>query len=158
MLVSLSMCLPVFVLDIALGSTAKAAGSSSAFHAIDHGLVLSLCEAAHAHGVQHVSLVSSLGANVHASNQYLRTKGQVTARSHAICPCHVMSCATGAAIMMDFCMCAAVGCCCFVLARTFDAMCSLSPHVYIRASLLDRRRYQGLALRSVQHLSSVHTR
>ena len=70
--------------DIALGTTQRSAGSASAFYGVDYEIVLRVCKQAHAAGVKHVSLVSSLGANVHSHNFYLRTKGQVL--HHNMCP------------------------------------------------------------------------
>jgi uncharacterized protein YbjT (DUF2867 family) len=69
-------------LDIALcslGTTRRAAGSKTAFRAVDHDAVLAFARAAVAKGARRFVLVSSAGASVRASNFYLRVKGEVEA-------------------------------------------------------------------------------
>lgn len=61
----------------ALGTTRKAAGSPAAFRSVDHDLVISSARAAHEAGLDHLILVSSVGADAASSNLYLRTKGEV---------------------------------------------------------------------------------
>lgn len=60
-----------------LGSTIKKAGSKERFAAIDHGYPLGLARMAVENGTRQMILVSSVGANVGASNHYLRTKGRL---------------------------------------------------------------------------------
>jgi uncharacterized protein YbjT (DUF2867 family) len=59
----------------ALGTTHRKAGSSAAFRAVDHDLVLELARAARAAGVRNFVQVSSIGADPYAKNNYLRVKG-----------------------------------------------------------------------------------
>lgn len=59
----------------ALGTTRRAAGSLPAFIAIDHALVLELAQAARLAGARQAVLVSSVGADPHSRNDYLRVKG-----------------------------------------------------------------------------------
>lgn len=62
----------------ALGTTWRAAGEDEdAFRAIDHDLVLTLARAAKEAGAENFVLVSSAGANAHATTFYLRVKGEV---------------------------------------------------------------------------------
>jgi uncharacterized protein YbjT (DUF2867 family) len=61
----------------ALGTTRKAAGSDEAFAAVDRDLVLRIARAAHAVGVRHAVVVSSVGADRSSKNLYLRTKGEM---------------------------------------------------------------------------------
>jgi uncharacterized protein YbjT (DUF2867 family) len=60
-----------------LGSTIKKAGSKEAFHRIDHGYPLAVARLARAHGTRGFALTSSTGADPHARNFYLRTKGEL---------------------------------------------------------------------------------
>lgn len=60
----------------ALGTTHRKAGSSAAFRAVDHDLVLALARAAKEAGVRHFVQVSSVGADPYAKNNYLRVKGE----------------------------------------------------------------------------------
>ena len=67
-------------LDVAistLGSTRKAAGSWSAFEAVDRTAVLAFAAAARKAGARHLLLVSSTGADASSRNAYLRLKGEV---------------------------------------------------------------------------------
>jgi uncharacterized protein YbjT (DUF2867 family) len=59
-----------------LGSTMKNAGSKEAFYKIDFDMVASAAKNAEGKAQQFL-MVSSLGANPHSSNFYLRTKGEV---------------------------------------------------------------------------------
>lgn len=61
----------------ALGTTIAAAGSQSAFSAVDHDLVIAAATAARAAGTRHMISVSSVGASGASSNFYLATKGRV---------------------------------------------------------------------------------
>jgi uncharacterized protein YbjT (DUF2867 family) len=60
-----------------LGTTLRAAGSTTAFRAVDHDLVIAYARAALALGAERFVLVSSVGANARARNLYLRVKGEV---------------------------------------------------------------------------------
>lgn len=59
-----------------LGTTMKRAGSKPAFRAVDHDAVIAFARAAHARGVRHFVLVSSIGADARSRSFYLRTKGE----------------------------------------------------------------------------------
>lgn len=59
-----------------LGTTLKAAGSRTAFEAVDLDLVLRLGRIARTLGASHAVLVSSLGADAKSSNFYLAVKGR----------------------------------------------------------------------------------
>jgi uncharacterized protein YbjT (DUF2867 family) len=61
----------------ALGTTRRAAGSLQAFIDTDHGLVLQVAQAARAAGARQAVLVSSVGADPGARNDYLRVKGEL---------------------------------------------------------------------------------
>lgn len=64
------------VLVCALGTTWRKSGrDEAAFRAVDHDLVLATANAAHAHGVERMIAVSSVGADTKSRNFYLRTKG-----------------------------------------------------------------------------------
>jgi uncharacterized protein YbjT (DUF2867 family) len=64
----------------ALGTTWKKAGQdAAAFRAVDHDLVLASAEAALQAGVKNLVVVSAAGADRHAKNRYMRTKGEVEA-------------------------------------------------------------------------------
>lgn len=66
------------VLACALGTTrAKVGGDEAAFRAVDHDLVLRCGEAAREAGINHMVLVSSVGADSASKNLYLRTKGEI---------------------------------------------------------------------------------
>ena len=60
----------------ALGTTWRAAGSEQAFRAVDQRMVTDFARAAHAAGVGHMILVSSVGADPEARAFYLRVKGE----------------------------------------------------------------------------------
>jgi len=65
------------VVFCALGTTIKKAGSQEAFRRVDFGYVKAIADAVHAAGAQQFVLVSSVGADPHSSNFYLRVKGEV---------------------------------------------------------------------------------
>lgn len=66
------------VLVCALGTTRKnVGGDEAAFRAVDLDLVLSCGRAAKAAGIDHMIVVSSVGADSMASNFYLKTKGDM---------------------------------------------------------------------------------
>lgn len=61
----------------ALGTTWKKAGrDEAAFRAVDHDPVLELARAARTHGVERFVSVSSVGADPHSDNFYLKVKGE----------------------------------------------------------------------------------
>lgn len=61
----------------ALGTTWKKAGrDEAAFRAVDQDLVLEVARAAKAHGVERFVSVSSVGADPHTDNFYLKVKGE----------------------------------------------------------------------------------
>ncbi|HUD28084.1 MAG TPA: NAD(P)H-binding protein [Novosphingobium sp.] len=64
------------VLVCALGTTIRAAGSQEQFRAIDHDLVRFAAEAARDEGIEHMIVVSSVGAEKGAKNFYLSVKGE----------------------------------------------------------------------------------
>lgn len=65
------------VLVCALGTTRRKAGmDESAFRAVDHDLVLGCARAAKAAGIDHMIVVSSVGADPASRNFYLRVKGE----------------------------------------------------------------------------------
>lgn len=68
----------------ALGTTRAAAGSDTAFRAVDLDAVLAFARAARAAGVRRFALVSALGADAASSNLYLRTKGEAEAALEAL--------------------------------------------------------------------------
>ena len=62
----------------ALGTTWKQAGEDeAAFRAVDYDLVLETARAAKAQGCDRMVVVSSVGADAHAKQFYLRVKGEV---------------------------------------------------------------------------------
>lgn len=61
----------------ALGTTMRAAGSQSAFAAVDLDAVVAFAEAARRAGAGHMVTVSSVGADRGSSNFYLRIKGEM---------------------------------------------------------------------------------
>lgn len=66
------------VLVCALGTTIRnVGGDQSAFRAVDHDLVLACGRAAKAAGIEHMIVVSSVGADRQARSFYLRTKGEM---------------------------------------------------------------------------------
>jgi uncharacterized protein YbjT (DUF2867 family) len=64
------------VLVCALGTTRRKAGSEAAFRAVDHDLVLACAKAAKATGIWQMIVISSVGAEAHSKNFYLRVKGE----------------------------------------------------------------------------------
>ncbi len=60
-----------------LGTTIKTAGSQENFRKVDYTYCLELAKAAKAQGAKQFMLVSSLGADAHSGNFYLRTKGDI---------------------------------------------------------------------------------
>lgn len=65
------------VLVCALGTTWRKAGKNeAAFRAVDHDLVLECARSAQAAGIDHMIVVSSVGADANSSNRYLRVKGE----------------------------------------------------------------------------------
>ena len=66
------------VLICALGTTWKKAGEDeAAFRAVDQQLVLETARAGQAAGIERIVAVSSVGADPHSKNFYLRVKGEV---------------------------------------------------------------------------------
>lgn len=65
------------VLFSALGTSLKQAGSKEAQRRIDYDYQYMFAEAAHANGVPHLVLLSSLGADGRSSIFYLRLKGEL---------------------------------------------------------------------------------
>jgi uncharacterized protein YbjT (DUF2867 family) len=59
-----------------LGTTRRAAGSESAFRAVDHDLVLAFARQAAAAGAERFVVVSAVGANAQSKNFYLSVKGE----------------------------------------------------------------------------------
>ena len=62
---------------ICLGTTIKKAGSQSEFKKVDFDYCVSFAKKAREIGATKISLVSSVGANPHTKNFYLKTKGEV---------------------------------------------------------------------------------
>jgi len=60
-----------------LGTTIKNAGSQDAFQRVDYEYVVELAKLAQRSGAAKFLVISSLGANINASNFYLRTKGKM---------------------------------------------------------------------------------
>ena len=67
------------VLISTLGTTIRVAGSQAGFAAVDHDLLLALAAATRAAGARQCLAVSSVGADRHSRNFYLRTKGEAEA-------------------------------------------------------------------------------
>lgn len=65
------------VLVCALGTTIARAGSQEAFRAVDLDLVLACGRAARAAGIEHMIVVSSVGAQRGSRNFYLSVKGEM---------------------------------------------------------------------------------
>ncbi|MBL1145402.1 MAG: NAD(P)H-binding protein [Bacteroidetes bacterium] len=63
------------VVFICVGTTIKKAGTKANFEAVDLELPISIAMAAKENNVSCLVAISSLGANVHSSNFYLKTKG-----------------------------------------------------------------------------------
>jgi uncharacterized protein YbjT (DUF2867 family) len=61
----------------ALGTTIRSAGSQEAFRRVDYGYPLAIARQAAEAGDAQFLLVSSVGADRHSTNFYLRTKGEV---------------------------------------------------------------------------------
>jgi uncharacterized protein YbjT (DUF2867 family) len=64
-------------LYICLGTTIKKAGSVQKMEEIDRNLPVKLAKIANENGVKRLAIVSSIGADVSASNYYLRIKGEM---------------------------------------------------------------------------------
>jgi uncharacterized protein YbjT (DUF2867 family) len=62
-----------------LGTTIKAAGSKTAFRAVDHDAVLAFARAARAAGATRLCVVSALGADARSAIFYNRVKGEMEA-------------------------------------------------------------------------------
>ena len=60
-----------------IGTTIKKAGSQEAFKKVDLDLPVKIAAIAESIHVPNLIIVSSIGANAHASNFYLRTKGEM---------------------------------------------------------------------------------
>jgi uncharacterized protein YbjT (DUF2867 family) len=60
-----------------LGTTIKTAGSQKAFRAVDVDLVVAFANLALAAKAQRLVVISSVGADAHSTNFYLRTKGDM---------------------------------------------------------------------------------
>lgn len=66
------------VLVCALGTTIRREnGNQDAFRAVDYDLVLSCARSARVAGIDHMIVVSSVGADSGSSNFYMRTKGEL---------------------------------------------------------------------------------
>ena len=66
------------VLVCALGTTwTKAGKDEAAFRAVDHDLVLESAKAAQKAGIDHMIVVSAIGADPASNNRYLRVKGEM---------------------------------------------------------------------------------
>ena len=65
------------VLFCAMGTTLKKAGSKEKQYLIDCAIPLKIAEIAKRNGVEECILVSSIGADAHSSNFYLKTKGEL---------------------------------------------------------------------------------
>ena len=68
---------PVDDVFIALGTTIKAAGSTSAFRAVDFDAVVAVARAARAAGASRIGVVSAMGADSHSKVFYNRVKGEM---------------------------------------------------------------------------------
>ena len=64
------------VLFCCIGTTIKKAGSQENFRAVDYGIPVRCARIAHEQGVSQFLMISSIGANPHSRNFYLRTKGE----------------------------------------------------------------------------------
>lgn len=65
------------ILYCCIGTTMKTAGSKEAFRAVDYEIPFRLAEIASAAGVKKFIAISSLGADPHSRNFYLKTKGEM---------------------------------------------------------------------------------
>jgi uncharacterized protein YbjT (DUF2867 family) len=68
---------PARVAVSALGTTIRAAGSQTAFRAVDHDAVLAFARAAQAAGVRHFIVITAVGADAASGVFYSRVKGEV---------------------------------------------------------------------------------
>lgn len=68
---------PIDEVYITLGTTMAAAGSQSAFRAVDHDAVLATARAARAAGATRCGVVTAMGANAQSGIFYNRVKGEV---------------------------------------------------------------------------------
>lgn len=62
---------------ICTGTTIKKAGSKDLFREVDYEIPVKIAECAQNLGVPSMVIISSIGANSHSSNFYLRTKGEM---------------------------------------------------------------------------------
>ncbi len=60
-----------------IGTTIRKAGSQEAFREVDYDIPVKAAAIALQNGVNQFIVISSLGANAHSSNFYLRTKGEM---------------------------------------------------------------------------------
>ncbi|MCF6406157.1 NAD(P)H-binding protein [Chitinophaga filiformis] len=77
----LSEALQGDVLFCCIGTTIRQAGSKERFRQVDFEIPVRCATLARRHGMQQFQLISAIGANPHARNFYLRTKGEV---EHAV--------------------------------------------------------------------------
>ena len=68
---------PIDDVFISLGTTIKAAGSRTAFRAVDFDAVLAVARAARIAGATRLGVVSAMGADSHSAVFYSRVKGEV---------------------------------------------------------------------------------
>ncbi|MNU78431.1 hypothetical protein D3C71_680200 [compost metagenome] len=61
----------------ALGTTLRKAGSKAKQQVIDRDYVIAFADFCKRSGAKRIGIVSSIGANAHSSNFYLRTKGEM---------------------------------------------------------------------------------
>ncbi|MGO4293818.1 NAD(P)H-binding protein [Chitinophaga sp. RAB17] len=64
------------VLFCCIGTTIKKAGNQEKFREVDYGIPVKCARIAYEQGVSQFALMSSIGADPHARNFYLRTKGE----------------------------------------------------------------------------------
>jgi uncharacterized protein YbjT (DUF2867 family) len=81
---SLATALQGDVLFCCIGTTIKKAGSQEKFRAVDYGIPVKCARIAHDQGVAQFALMSSIGANAHSRNFYLRTKGETEEAVQAV--------------------------------------------------------------------------
>ena len=62
---------------ITLGTTIKKAGSKAALKAVDVSLVVEVAQSMHEAGVEHIYIVSCIGASSSALSHYLKCKGEM---------------------------------------------------------------------------------
>lgn len=65
------------VFYVCTGTTIKKAGSKQAFREIDYEIPLRIAECAQTLNIPKMVVISSIGADAHSSNFYLRTKGEM---------------------------------------------------------------------------------